>query len=493
MEKKNLIVQMWAPSAEGHEGRIGTAYPVAPGVLMTAAHVVGDATGNTIEARWWHLPDGERTWKHCTKILWDGRTQSPSSDIVLLGCEFPTSVTGHWGQFAAVRPKDHAEWCSEGFPYVGVKDENAVPIKGTTHSMGDRSEHFHLAIDAATETEEGWTGASGSPVFVNDRIIGVIVNSPRDYRAERFHAVPVFRLLENPEFRSLVNYSAAEDQRHQLKEAAISELASCDEAMAILVKQLRIDPPADRQKRASAIVTALLDDADPVKLANRVVRSMQQVKGREEPHQRAVATLNAVAMHLIPASLAMHHIPQIHVIAESGSQQHHFQACTKTFLEIAMARLDGRPALYRTPRSQRDRPPGILSLEKPAEVEIDKTGEEFKRNFVKGLRDAMAMPDLGDPELEKAVAAINDELELRRDLGEGLHYYVYSLSANDDQRQRCVPIIRDLAELFPLLRFIPLESTKASKEENQSVSLLLRILCRAAGIEWKIDGQDEAS
>jgi hypothetical protein len=74
--------------------------------------------------------------------------------------------------------------------------------------MGDNSDHFHLEVIAPTENLNDWQGASGSPVFVNERIIGVIANGPQGFNARRFEAVPLFRLLENQRFRELVGFDS---------------------------------------------------------------------------------------------------------------------------------------------------------------------------------------------------------------------------------------------------------------------------------------------
>jgi hypothetical protein len=204
MEKKSLIVQLFVPTA-GNDGRIGTAYPVGPNVLLTAAHVIGDAKGNAVQARWWHQ-SAESGWINCGEVLWDGRTQTPPVDVVLLRCEFPVPVRSEWGRVTDARPNDESQWSSEGFPFVGERWTKPVPLRGLTHSLGDNSAHFHLSVSAGADTEEGWQGASGSPVFVNERIIGVIVTSPQHFNAKRLEAVPLFRLLANTEFRTQIGF-----------------------------------------------------------------------------------------------------------------------------------------------------------------------------------------------------------------------------------------------------------------------------------------------
>ncbi|WP_149498653.1 NACHT domain-containing protein [Roseiconus lacunae] len=203
MEKKDLIVQLFVPKCADN-GRIGTAYPVAKNVLLTAAHVVGDQPGTSVEARWWHQENPE--WITCGEILWDGRIQSPSFDVVLLHCDFPRRVSSNWGLLINAPPRDNLIWAGEGFPLVGGKATNAVPLQGSMHSMGNSSKYFHLSVTAGAEIDEGWLGASGSPVFLDDYIIGVIVRAPRNFSAARFEAVPSFKLLENRQFRAHVNF-----------------------------------------------------------------------------------------------------------------------------------------------------------------------------------------------------------------------------------------------------------------------------------------------
>lgn len=275
MERNNLIVQLFVPTAD-NLGRIGTAYPVAKDVLLTAAHVIGDVTGDRVEARWWHQQDSDRGWRNCSRILWDGREQTPPNDVVLLDCQFPTNVAMAWVTVANLRPKNHVDWASEGFAFVGEKGSKPVPLQGKTHSMGDRSEHFHLQVRAPAETEEGWKGASGSPVFVEEGIIGVIVNSPRNFNAERFEAVPLFPLLENEDFRSHVDYSEAVDESHRQTDTASDELAQYAADHISRYEKLiggrnRIDVkavgPSGALADASAEIEAWVDSSESKRLA----------------------------------------------------------------------------------------------------------------------------------------------------------------------------------------------------------------------------------
>lgn len=491
MHWKDLILQVFVP-AENGEGRIGTGYPVANNVIMTAAHVVGNAAADNVEVCWWH-GEGE-THKPCKSILWNGESQDLAYDVVLLECDFPAQFQRRWGRVAAVRPPDDGRWASEGFPELGKKkDVGEVPLKGSTFSMGSQSDHLHLDIDASSETEEGWQGASGSPVIFQDSVIGVITDAIAHFKAGRFKAVPMTRLLENEAFRSLVGYDEGEDQHKQLRDAAVRALEKCELAMTELGESLKVRRMDDRHQWSENIVDELLSQNNPVKTAASIVKIQRKFEGDDAAQKQAVDCLDATAMYLIPASLGTDHVQQLRVIADLGQDRYAFHAQKRTFVEMGMARLHGRAANYRAIQSQKDEPPGILSLESPPESEIDQGGGQFKRDFVHGLRVAMGMddaPESTDEELSLSIDEINADLEVRYDLDEGLHYYVFTIPDNENQRERRLKIIGELDVLLPRITFVGLAANKRSSEEFQTVRYVIRILCKSAGWDWKTDGQD---
>ena len=134
---KNLLVHVLA-DAGGGKYRFGTAYPVAPNRLITAAHVIENATPDQIEVSWYHQTE-DRGWKPCQSIVWNGE---PDYDVVVLETEFPDAIRNRFGPLSQKAPKADTRWQSEGFPRVGQRDgdSSAIPLMGTVFSLGDHWE-----------------------------------------------------------------------------------------------------------------------------------------------------------------------------------------------------------------------------------------------------------------------------------------------------------------------------------------------------------------
>ena len=483
MHWKDLIVQLHVPV--GGKARIGTGYPVAKGVLLTAAHVVGDDDGNGVRARWWHHGD-EKAVAMCQKILWDGRTLESPCDVVLLACEFPDAVSSNWGTVGAVKPQDHGKWASEGFAFVGDHHKKPVPLMGKTHSMGSGSKKFYLQVDASAETKEDWAGASGSPVMVKGCVIGVIVTCPGSFNAERIAAVPMFRLLADPEFRTLVEYSEMEDQRTQLRDGAVRALARPGEAIDLLSNRLKVKSVENRTVWAEATVDKLIELANAVVIAGHIVACQKVIAHQRETPDLSMGCLKEVAMYAIPAALATDRVRQIEII--SNDDRFLFDASTADFVEMGMARLHGRPATFRNPDNQKSKARAVLRLEAPAEPEIDRDGQKFKRLFMQSLWEGMVLDERTDfsvVPIDELVEELNDELENRADVADPLHYYVFELPSNEDVRNRRINLVEELNELFPRIVFVGVEVNVRDSEVRRTMRHVVRILCNAAGIEWK--------
>lgn len=486
MNKQDLVVQLFAPT-RGKRGRIGTAYPVAENVLMTAAHVVGDATGEKIEARWWHQNGADGEWKLCEAILWDGRKQVEPCDVVLLKCPFPAAMTGRWGRLAAIPPEDFKKWTGVGFPLVGERGQDPVPLKGECFSAASFEHNFSLEIDAPTDVDENWCGASGSPVFVEDAIVGVVVEVPRNFRAGRFHAIPVQHLVKHDEFCTHAGYRKVDDRRSQLVAAAKDALSKSNPAMVALTEQLDVAFAAEGLNLAAAIIEKLLELQDAVTLGDVVVQAQQRFSLTAPESAGAVNCLSDLAMLLFPVKLGSDHVHQIHVVADVNSNRYDFHASTETLAELAIARYHGRPATFRPPESQRDVPRPKFRLEKPVVAAIDPGGETFKKEFVKELLNRLSLAGVPESICPVTVNRINAELNLRKRERRAIHYYIFSLSDNSDNREVVLQTIGELRKLFPLVAFICLASPDGTVEEFECVQLLLRIMRRAAGYEWEID------
>lgn len=211
-----LLVRVYRRLENG-KVRIGTGYPVAGDRVLVARHVVAE-DGEEIDLTQIELtffrhrqPDKKRTRVVPSRCAWDGGGTT-AWDAVIFECTFPECFDISKVGLCNYRPRTDEKWESEGFPETGQLQDRREPqpLKGTTHQCADDAKTFHLVVDGAAMSAEAWAGASGAPVFVGQRILGLITETRDAYGGNRILAIPMFRLLEIPEFRDALGISPQE-------------------------------------------------------------------------------------------------------------------------------------------------------------------------------------------------------------------------------------------------------------------------------------------
>lgn len=204
--------------------RVGTGYAVTPTLILTAFHVVveqrpgwqGTSTtpvpssvpsptdsAVTVEVL---FPARTQRWEHAT-LQWHSLTH----DVCLLSLKhspthsLPASTSVCWGHYTRTLP---ILWHSAGFPLAGRNTADAlrdiVSLSGTiTPEGGLRRDHYELLVNAPPHMET-WPGFSGSPVFAEGCLIGVISAIPSAFGGDRAHAVPLSALFSDPQWIDLM-------------------------------------------------------------------------------------------------------------------------------------------------------------------------------------------------------------------------------------------------------------------------------------------------
>ena len=204
---KNLLIEIFVPRTDGG-GNIATGYPVAKDRILTARHALFPRDRNTtkpIEVRWHHQSGEARKWRGINEIAWNG---GDAFDVALIDCEFPSECST-WGVLTKAKPEDHMRWASEGFAAAGRRDDayrEPIPMLGQASGAADTQAEFWLGANYEVSPHSSWAGASGSPVFVHGKIIGVIVSCPPNFNQCRLKATPAWRLLADPDFRKAIGY-----------------------------------------------------------------------------------------------------------------------------------------------------------------------------------------------------------------------------------------------------------------------------------------------
>ncbi|MDQ2696678.1 MAG: hypothetical protein M3Z21_15145, partial [Pseudomonadota bacterium] len=269
-------------------------------------------------------------------------------------------------------------WVSVGFPRVaGKKDAVRQPfdMKGSVFSTLDINDRFPIDATAGPKTEEDWKGASGSPVFVNWRILGVVVSVPEKLGAKRLWAVPMWRVLrEDAEFRAKIGWDRREARRASVLKKLTAALEPSPAALEALIREIPGCPRdlahESARKKAGDVARCLLDLE-----VDQVVRVCKKAHGAVDSRTDAAAVTAAIQI-ILPAVYDHGVVEGVRTargeaIAAFLTLPAHFP----TVAEIIMAGVDRRATLF-CPREREDHfPKGRLSLPEPPEGGFDADGQ----------------------------------------------------------------------------------------------------------------------
>ncbi|MGH8549831.1 MAG: hypothetical protein ACRERU_14750 [Methylococcales bacterium] len=304
-------------------------------------------------------------------------------------CDFPQSVSGEvFGFLSAGRPQDNWDWVGAGFATAAGDDKHGKPrlvnVLGKVHSARDQDTQFELGTEFPPDVEESWQGISGSPVFVQGRIIGVIVVCPANFRAQRLCATPAWKLLEDPKFSKAVGYDDQINRRRDFEERIAQILEESETAIEAVIKGL--NPPLNRAGVDLSILAResarRLLDLDVPEVIKRCKHAHASLSRRKSPGDaRVVADL----VQLVLPAVYDHG-----VIEAVRSRKYDIDAALlelpagiRTVAEVIMAGADRRQTRF---RSDRERfPEGIYSLPLPPESGFDADGKAFREAWHKHL------------------------------------------------------------------------------------------------------------
>jgi hypothetical protein len=187
----------------GPRGKHGSGYLLAPGLALTARHVVDGLRATELrllEPDEMGFPGRVGPWQKA-RVIWAGA----DADIALLAAGVgrgfreltsPTTV-GRLDGRAPVRV--HAM----GFPraLVAPTHSDVLQLQATVNAWsGARSEALLLDVQTTRPAEdEGWKGMSGAAVFAGDRLVGVVEAVPAKLHDSSLRATPAHLLFADDE------------------------------------------------------------------------------------------------------------------------------------------------------------------------------------------------------------------------------------------------------------------------------------------------------
>lgn len=191
--------------------RVGTGYLIAPRLVLTARHVVEESRGvpwPRIDVRVGHPRESEV--HHClASVRW---THPEDRDVALLLLDDVIEVPGtvRWGRPVGNAPLPYQ---GLGYPLASVKDGqyNVEHLRGELSPQaggaGPRDLYVLDQGPAPDKREDGgkpWSGASGTAIFCQDYLVGVVIHDDDAFANRRLHACPARVFADDPGFVALL-------------------------------------------------------------------------------------------------------------------------------------------------------------------------------------------------------------------------------------------------------------------------------------------------
>ncbi|MFI5591185.1 tetratricopeptide repeat protein [Amycolatopsis sp. NPDC051758] len=181
-------------------GGPGSGYEVAPGLVLTSAHVVGEV-GASVSVFHPGRP-GEFTGK----VLWCG-TPGGEDDAALVAVEDHAwePVPGHVGWGRSVTHRAGLACESWGVPNLVQRPDRPIDVVQASGTLnpGDRivGRRYVARLDGfPPEGDSPWGGMSGAALLSEGLVVGVIATEPAGRGHAVLEAVPVSLLLRDPGF-----------------------------------------------------------------------------------------------------------------------------------------------------------------------------------------------------------------------------------------------------------------------------------------------------
>ncbi|QKW49130.1 hypothetical protein [Streptomyces buecherae] len=195
----------------------GAGYEIAPGLVLTAAHVVGEVDSPVGVARVGTDVD------HPGLVVWRGMPEGGGADehashkdaaLVRVTSESwepagPARVL--WGRIAG--DSASVAWRATGFPHTEHRSRESEQARGRISPLSGLAGGVYV-LDGTTYRGRGtkdsaWSGMSGAAVLCGDFVVGVVVVDIPDRVPARLEAEPAVVLLDDASFLAALDTHGA--------------------------------------------------------------------------------------------------------------------------------------------------------------------------------------------------------------------------------------------------------------------------------------------
>ncbi len=252
-ELHDLVAQIKGIDSAG-ERHYGTGFLIKKDRILTARHVIENC--DKIEVR---LIQSYREQWFPASLVWPSKEYPSDLDVALLKVTIDSGITEKipeiaWRFLLSTHvPDKKCEWETRGIPdagnitHNGKTTSNPVDFGGIAYPSSTDGK-MSLDLSARPDEPKDWGGASGSPVFIDHTIRGVIISYSQAFKGRKLEALSVQRMCrENGFWKELgleEDASYVERVRAELRERLV-DLKDGAKGLLFnsLVKQSEIPSP----------------------------------------------------------------------------------------------------------------------------------------------------------------------------------------------------------------------------------------------------------
>lgn len=193
--------------------RVGSGYLVAPRLVLTAGHILRDRERGSyweeIQVGVGHPGRGE-TLRTKAELIW---VHPQDLDVALLLTHDEIGVPGsvRWGHPVGTAPLRYE---GLGFPLASAEDgRDAEHLRGVLPPLSSGARGLYVldqepAPDLRGDGRKAWGGASGTAVFCEDHLVGVVIRDDLSYGNRRLRALPAHCFVRDDGFEALLRQYA---------------------------------------------------------------------------------------------------------------------------------------------------------------------------------------------------------------------------------------------------------------------------------------------
>jgi tetratricopeptide (TPR) repeat protein len=228
---RELVVEIWAADAASSDaGQLGSGYLIGGGLVLTAAHLVADASPDACEAR----PIGG-IWTQA-EVIWSSRATDAA--ILWLPGDGDGRARTRFGRFVGGQ---RARIRAVGLPAAQRKVIAAREIRDIEEIAGEvapltgaKSGLLTIHVSGSVPKEDlpgrsPWSGMSGAAVFSGPLLVGVISQAPAHYGNDRLDAAAIGTIWSEKGFLEAISSTDGRAPRLEVAEdVALSHDALVD-------------------------------------------------------------------------------------------------------------------------------------------------------------------------------------------------------------------------------------------------------------------------